>query len=145
MCAALLPHAQAVLDLTSDGMWQIARYLGYSGSYPAARDLFQLIADAHREDDAYGPEHPDTLAARANLARWTGEAGDAAAARDQFAALLPVRERVSRPRAPGHPDRPRTTSPAGPGRRGMRPGPGTSTPRCCPSASGSSAPSTRTP
>ena len=41
-----------------------------------------------------GAEHPATLTARANLARWTGEAGDAAGARDQFAALLPVRERV---------------------------------------------------
>ena len=48
-----------------------------------------------------GPEHPDTLTARGNLARWTGEAGDAAAARDQFAALLPVRERVL---GPEHPD-----------------------------------------
>ena len=44
--AALLPHAQAVLALTSGGMWRIAQYLGYSGSYPAARDLFQLIAGA---------------------------------------------------------------------------------------------------
>ena len=94
VCAVLLPHARAVLDLTSGGMWRIARYLGHSGSYPAARDLFQLIADAHREDDAYGPDHRDTLAARAELARWTGEAGDAAGARDQYAALLPVQERV---------------------------------------------------
>ena len=45
----LLPHARAVLDLTSGGMWRIAQYLGYSGSYPAARDLFQLIADAYRD------------------------------------------------------------------------------------------------
>ena len=44
--------------------------------------------------EVLGPEHPDTLAARGNLARWTGEAGDSAGARDQFAALLPVRERV---------------------------------------------------
>ena len=101
VCAALLPHAQAVLDLTSDGMWRIARYLGFSGSYPAAQDLFRLIVDAHEEDDAYGPEHPDTLAVRGNLARWTGQAGDAAAARDQLAALLPVRERVL---GPEHPD-----------------------------------------
>jgi hypothetical protein len=100
-CAKLLPHAQAVLDLTSGGMWQIAQYLGSSGSYPAARDLFQLIADAHSEDDAYGPEHRDTMAARGNLASQTGEAGDAAAARDQFAALLPVFERVL---GPEHPD-----------------------------------------
>ncbi len=98
--AVLLPHARAVLDLTSGGMWQIARYLGYSGSYPAARDLFRLIADAHRESDAYGPEHPDTLAARTNVAMWTGEAGDAAGARDQYAALLPTYERVHGPEHP---------------------------------------------
>jgi hypothetical protein len=100
-CAALLPHARAVLDLTSGGIWRIAGYLGYSGSYPAARDLFQSIADAYTQDEAYGPEHPDTLAARVGLARWTGEAGDPAAARDQFAALLPTRERVL---GPEHPD-----------------------------------------
>ncbi|HEV3295430.1 MAG TPA: FxSxx-COOH system tetratricopeptide repeat protein, partial [Streptosporangiaceae bacterium] len=94
VCAVLLPHARAVLDLTSGGMWRIAQYLGDRGSYPAARDLFQLIADAYEEDDAYGPEHRDTLAARGNLARWTGEAGDAAGARDQYAALLPTEERV---------------------------------------------------
>jgi hypothetical protein len=68
VCAVLLPHAQAVLGLTSDGMRQIARYLGHSGSYQAARDLFQLIVAAHIEDDAYGPEHPATLAARHRLA-----------------------------------------------------------------------------
>jgi Tetratricopeptide repeat len=99
-CAALLSHAQAALDLTSGGMWQIARYLGFSGSYPAARGLWQAIADAYGEDDAYGAEHPETLAARNNLALWTGQAGDAAGARDQFAALLPVRERVLGPEHP---------------------------------------------
>ena len=36
----------------------------------------------------------ETLAARANLAFYTGTAGDAAGARDQYAALLPVTERV---------------------------------------------------
>ena len=41
-----------------------------------------------------GPEHPETLKSRGNLAYWTGEAGDAAGARDQFAALLPLLERV---------------------------------------------------
>ena len=100
-CAALLPHARAVLGLTSGGMLLIALFLGHSGSYAAARDLFQLIADAYRDDDAYGPEHPDTLSARKNLARWTGQAGDAAAARDQYAALLPIHERVL---GPEHPD-----------------------------------------
>ena len=94
VCAVLLPHAQAVLELSSDGMRRIADYLGSSGSYPAARDLLQLIADADSEDDDYGPEHPDTLSARHELARWTGEAGDATGARDQYAALLPIEERV---------------------------------------------------
>jgi hypothetical protein len=93
-CTVLLPHARAALDLTSRGMWKIAQYLGFSGSYLAARDLFQLIAEAHMEDDAYGAEHPDTLAARTQLARWTGRAGDAARARDQYTELLPIMERV---------------------------------------------------
>jgi hypothetical protein len=86
--AVLLPHARAILAPTSSGMWRIANFLGPSGSYPAARDLFGLIADALTEDDAYGPEHPGTQAARHELASWAGEAGDAAGARDQFTALL---------------------------------------------------------
>jgi hypothetical protein len=73
-CAVLLPHARAALSLISTGMARIARYLGGSGSYSAARDLYQLIADAHRDSDAYGPEQHDTLTARHALAHWTGEA-----------------------------------------------------------------------
>ena len=99
--AVLLPHARAVLDLTSDGTSRIARYLGNSGSYAAARDLFALIADALGDSRDYGPEHPDTLGARSDHARWTGRSGDAAEARDQFAALLPIYERVL---GPEHPD-----------------------------------------
>ena len=48
-----------------------------------------------------GAEHPYTLTDRGNLAFWIGRAGDAAGARDQFAALLPVIERVS---GAQHPD-----------------------------------------
>ena len=48
-----------------------------------------------------GPEHPDTLATRANLARWRGRAGDAAGAVAAFAELLPIRVRVL---GPEHPD-----------------------------------------
>lgn len=54
-CALLLPHARAVLNLTSDGIWQVAQALGYSGSYAGARDLFALIADAHRDSKDQGP------------------------------------------------------------------------------------------
>jgi hypothetical protein len=99
-CALLLPHARAVLGLTSGGMWRIALYLAHSGCYLTARDLFQLIADAHAEHDAYGAEHRSTLAARAEVAMWTGKAGDEAGARDQFAALLPIQERVLGPEDP---------------------------------------------
>jgi hypothetical protein len=77
-CAALLPHAQAVLDLTSSGMFRIGNYFGYSGNYPAARDLFQVIANARRENDAYGPEHPDTLTARTTLAACPCASGSSA-------------------------------------------------------------------
>ena len=58
--------------------------------------------DAALEGDGnYGPEHPSTLNAHRDCANWAGYAGDAAGARDQYAALLPVRERVS---GPEHPD-----------------------------------------
>jgi hypothetical protein len=100
-CALLLPHARAVLDLTSGGMSRIARYLGSAGSYQAARDLSAQIAGASETSLAYGPDHPHTLAARASLAQWTGQAGNLAAARDQYAALLPVLKRVL---GPEHPD-----------------------------------------
>ena len=99
-CAVLLPHARAVLDLTSAGLWRIALALGDSGSYAAARDLFRQIAAAYGKDGNYGLEHRDTLVARATLAYWIGNAGDAAGARDQYAALLPVYERVSGPEHP---------------------------------------------
>ena len=48
-----------------------------------------------------GREHPSTLTARGNLARWTGEAGDPATARDLYAELLPVLERILGPEHPG--------------------------------------------
>ena len=96
--AALLPHAQAALAADSIGMGRIADYLGFSGSYVTARELYRRVVEARER--VLGPEHPDTLAARVNLAWWTGQAGDAAAARDQYAALLPVIERVLGPEHP---------------------------------------------
>jgi len=98
-CAALLPHAYAALADHSGGTARIADYLGSSGSYAAARNLQRRVLDARER--LLGPEHPDTLTARHQLAFWTGEAGDRAAAKDLFAGLLPVRERVL---GPEHPD-----------------------------------------
>ena len=37
-----------------------------------------------------GAEHPETLATRARLAYWTGEAGNPVGARDQYVPLLPI-------------------------------------------------------
>ena len=71
---------------------------GRRGTAAGARDQYAALLPVHER--VLGPEHPDTLAARANLASWTGEAGDAAGARDQFAALLPVHERVLGPETP---------------------------------------------
>ena len=98
VCAALLPHAQAALADDSAGMARIANSLGFSGSYAPARDLQQKVVEARER--ILGPEHPQTLNARADIGHWTGMAGDAAAARDQYAALLPVRERVLGPEHP---------------------------------------------
>ena len=125
-------------------MWRIAQYLAHSGSYPAARDLFQLIARAYANDDAYGPEHQKTLAARSNLALNTGEAGDAGGARDQYVVLLPVQDRVL---GAEHPDTLTTRGHLASftGMAGDVAGPRTSSPRCFPSARGPWAPNTQTP
>ena len=89
-------------------------------------------------------EHLGALAAQSELAYSTGQAGDAAGARDQFAALLPVAERAL---GPEHPDTlaARASLAYWTGQGGTRPAPETSSPRCCPLPSASSALSTPTP
>ena len=72
--AALLSHAQAALPADSDGMALIASYLGYSGGFLAARDFSRALLEERAR--MLGPEHPDTLADRANLTHWTRETGD---------------------------------------------------------------------
>ncbi len=99
VCAALLPHAQTALVDDSAGMARIANYLGSSGNYVTARDFQRRVLVA--QERIFGPEDPDTLATRHNLAYWAGLAGDPAAARDLFAGLLPVLKRVL---GPEHPD-----------------------------------------
>ena len=98
VCAALLPHVKAALAYDSAGMARIANYLGWSGSYAGARDLYRKAFN--EQERILGPEHLRTLMAWHWLAHWTGEAGDPVAARDQYAALLPVRERVLGPEHP---------------------------------------------
>jgi len=93
-CAVLLPHARAVLSMTSDGLFRIAQGLGYGGSYAVALELFRQITSALENDADHGPRHPGTLAARHDLARWAGQAGDSAMARDQLADVVLAREQV---------------------------------------------------
>ncbi|MFI6740822.1 hypothetical protein ACIBI9_48550 [Nonomuraea sp. NPDC050451] len=90
----LLPHALAVLPPGADALLEISRYLGAAGDFRTARTLARQLCDQRAE-------RPDPLAARHNLAYRTGEAGEAAAARDQLAALPPICERVLRAE---HPD-----------------------------------------
>ncbi|MDI5968925.1 tetratricopeptide repeat protein [Streptomyces sp. SL13] len=73
--------------------------LGNAGQVTAARDHFHTLhTDLVR---VLGPDHPDTLGTRHNLASWRGEAGDAAGAATAFAELLTDRLRVL---GPDHPD-----------------------------------------
>ena len=102
---------------------------------------YQLAALLPIREQVSGPEHPDTLIVRADLARWTGEAGNAAGARDQSAAVLPVVERVSGLEHPLTQDARLNLE----GLRATRTGPATSSPYCCPSARVCSAPSTCIP
>ena len=90
--ALLLPHAQAVLEDSSRGMVRIARYLGESGNYRAARDLQSRVAAARWP--LLGKDHRAFLKDQHRLARWTGEAGDPATARDRYGELLLGDERV---------------------------------------------------
>jgi hypothetical protein len=99
ICAQLLPHALATCDPLGAPLRRLARYLGEAGDYTTARTVWTTLTDAHTT--ALGGHHPDTLAARADLAYWTGEAGDAVAARDLYRELLPLRIRVS---GAEHPD-----------------------------------------
>ena len=96
--AALVPHAQAALPADSYGVERVASFLGFSGSYVIARELWQDVVEARVK--VLGSEHPETLSTRASLAYWCGQAGDAAGARDLFAALLPVCESVYGPDDP---------------------------------------------
>jgi hypothetical protein len=128
VCAALLPHALAAVAEDSDGMNRLVNYLGWRGSYGAAVELQRRILVAYERSS--GPEDPALLTARHELAFWTGEAGDAARARDQFAALRSSASGCSALsiRTPWQPG---TTVPAGPGRPGMWSPPATSSPPCC--------------
>jgi hypothetical protein len=62
------------------------------GDVTTAQEQYSTLLTAHER--VFGPEHPDTLIIRCDLAFWTAKAGNQARARDQYIALLPVLEQV---------------------------------------------------
>ena len=80
-------------------------YQALAANHATLGDYRQALAYGQHDLDLrariQGPRYPDALTARVNVADWTGEAGDAAAARDLFAALLPDLVQVLGPEHPG--------------------------------------------
>jgi hypothetical protein len=79
-------------------LWRAGRSLGDSGLVSAAVGYWRQLT--HTAEHMLGPDHPDTLTTRGNLARWRGEAGDASGAAAAFEQLLADRMRVL---GPDHP------------------------------------------
>ncbi|MEU8005106.1 alpha/beta fold hydrolase [Catellatospora sp. NPDC049111] len=73
--------------------------LGEAGQVQAAAGYYQRLH--HTAHQRLGPDHPNTLTARQNLASWRGRAGDAAGAAAAFEQLLAD---VLRILGPDHPD-----------------------------------------
>ena len=92
-------------DRRSEHLWAMGRSeaaLSVLPELPTPADNLALWQSWHeRLLQRLGPDHPDTLTTRGNIAHWTGEAGDARGALELFTALLPDRQRVL---GPDHPD-----------------------------------------
>jgi tetratricopeptide repeat protein/NB-ARC domain-containing protein len=108
LSSVLRSCAVALRNNAEDRLWQASAHpilarlgdsLGETGQAPAAADHFRCLArDAATR---LGAEHPDTLTAQHRCARWMGQAGGSAGARNILADLLATRMRVS---SPTHPD-----------------------------------------
>ncbi|MFF0561504.1 helix-turn-helix domain-containing protein, partial [Streptomyces sp. NPDC004266] len=78
---------KSALQLQEEAEEAVAR-----GDASGAAQLYGTVAAL---SSAYlGPDHEDTLVCRLDYARWTGEAGDPAAARDLYAALITDHTRI---------------------------------------------------
>ncbi|MFE0465464.1 NB-ARC domain-containing protein, partial [Kitasatospora sp. NPDC058965] len=104
LATVLRANCEALRRCAEAELWEPAAHpvliraghsIGESGQVAAARTHFEQLARAAR--DRLGPDHPDTLAVRAELARWQGEAGDPAGAAAAFTALLGPVHRVLGP------------------------------------------------
>ncbi|MDJ0347360.1 tetratricopeptide repeat protein [Streptomyces sp. H10-C2] len=104
LAQALRANTQALTGHAEDALYQpdahlvlyrTGNSLGETGQVTAARDHFQHLTATTRHH--LGPDHPDTLATRHNVAAWRGEAGDAAGAVAALTELLQDRVRVLGP------------------------------------------------
>ncbi|MEU4743115.1 tetratricopeptide repeat protein [Actinosynnema sp. NPDC023658] len=80
-------------------LFRVGRSAGESGQPTTATTYFQRLQD--QAITYLGPDHPDTLTTRNDLAYWRGHAGDAVGAAEALAELLTDRLRVL---GPDHPD-----------------------------------------
>ncbi|WP_201295070.1 MULTISPECIES: tetratricopeptide repeat protein [unclassified Nocardiopsis] len=110
----LRAHTRALRSRTIAGrsvegwMWQpnshplLFRAGSSLGEAGRARDAVEYWENMVRATEHHlGPDHPDTLTTRANLAHWQGRAGDPASATTAYHELLTDRLRVL---GPDHPD-----------------------------------------
>ncbi|WP_406858750.1 tetratricopeptide repeat protein [Streptomyces sp. HUAS MG47] len=105
----LRANAQALMHCAGDTLFSgskhhhLPMHLGVSlskaGQFTAAVEHFQDLVDSARA--SLGPDHPESLDARDNLAKNRGEAGDARGAVKDLAELLTDRLRIQ---GPDHPD-----------------------------------------
>jgi hypothetical protein len=79
-------------------LFRAGESLGNAGLFAEASDYYRSLCGI--SVDRLGPDHPDTLLARHDLAHWRGEAGDPAGAAEAFEQLLVDRLRVL---GPDHP------------------------------------------
>ncbi|MEU5437266.1 tetratricopeptide repeat protein [Streptomyces sp. NPDC020719] len=108
LAAALRANTTALADTAGDALYRSDTHgvlhraghsLGETGQVTAARDHFHHLTTTTTRH--LGPDHPDTLATRCNLASWRGWAGDVAGAATATAELLEDYLRVLGPDHPG--------------------------------------------
>jgi hypothetical protein len=104
----LRANAEAVAEVGGQHVWEpeahpvlfrAGRSLGERGGVAQAREYFHRLHAMASE--RLGPDHPDTLLTRTNLAHWRGLAGDSAGAAAALEELLADYLRVL---GPDHPD-----------------------------------------
>ena len=84
----------------AEHLWALGEYgrvvesLAHRQSVIPAENLKRWQSWKARIESKLGPDHPDTLTTRHNIAFWTGEVGDAREALRLFTELLPDQERV---------------------------------------------------